>query len=244
MKYLEQQGVGVEVGRSIVPIVAGAILFDLNIGDRSVRPELDEGFHACINAGFNVAEQGSVGADTGATVGKTRGLENSVKGGIGTTSITLGGGIIVGSLVAVNAIGSIHDPDSGELIAGPRNKDRSMLSAMDDLLSGSCIDPFCLGHNTTIGVVATNAPLTKVQVNRLAMNAYNGLALSIRPSHLSGDGDTMFAVSTGDSLGTNSSQGMNSLIAAVVRTTSHAIVNAVGSARSLADVPSAKELLK
>ena len=242
MKYLEKQGVGVSVGELKVPIVAGAVLYDLYVGDPSVRPGSNEGYHACIDARRDGFEEGSVGAGTGATVGKTRGFENSVKGGIGSASVSLSDGYTVGSIVAVNAIGSIHDPDSGVLIAGPTNKELTMLSAMDDLLNGSCSDDFGFGYNTTIGVVATNAPLTKVQVNRLAMTAHNGLALSIRPSHLSGDGDTMFAISTGGSYGSTRIQGMNSLIAAVVRTTSQAIVNAVKNARGLAGIPAAKEL--
>ena len=249
MKYLEERGIGVIVGANVVPIVSSAIIFDLGMGDGSVRPRPESGYEACQRASPGPIEQGSVGAGTGASVGKVFGAERAVKGGIGTSSSHLGNGLMVGALVVVNAIGSVHDPDSGQLIAGPRTEDNSMASSMEALLSGDAHNIPGPGSNTTIGVVATNAKLTKVQASRLASSAHDGLALAVRPSHLVGDGDTMFALSTGDqSSGVRSSkeahENFNRLIAATVRCTSLAIINGVKNAEGMHGVPSLGDLSK
>ena len=241
MRYLEQRRIGVHVGRSLVPIVPAAILFDLNIGDGDVRPDSESGYSACVNASRNALEQGSVGAGTGATVGKTLGGENAMKGGLGTCSIELGDGLVVGAVMAVNAIGGVHDPSSGRLLAGPRDATGCMQSSMEGLIRGTAkAAPIA---NTTIGVVATNAKLTKAQAARLAGSAHDGLALAVRPAHLAGDGDTMFVVGTAHHHVEVETEILNRLIAAVVTCTSRAIVNGIMHATPLAGFPSAASKL-
>ena len=136
MRYLEENGIGVKVGENLVPIVPSAILFDLGIGDSKIRPTAEHGYQACKYASSDPVEQGCIGAGTGATVAKTRGAEKSVKSGLGSASINLGDGLLVGAIVAVNAIGSVYDPENGLLLAGPRI-DGAMSNSMDDLISGN-----------------------------------------------------------------------------------------------------------
>jgi L-aminopeptidase/D-esterase-like protein len=241
MRYLEGKGIGVKVGGSVVPIVPSAILFDLGIGESKVRPDSESGYHACVFASPDPVEQGCVGAGTGATVGKTQGPERSVKGGLGSASIDLGEGLLVGALVVVNAIGSVHDPENGSLIAGPRGN-KSMSSSIDDLISGNSFKLPDINGNTTIGVVATNAKLTKAQAARMAASSHDGLALAIRPSHLIGDGDTMFSISTGEQGGIDGYGDMNRIIAGAIQTVSLAILNAINFAETMGGVPSVKDL--
>ena len=246
MKYLEEHGMGFKVGQNIVPIVPSAIIYDLTVGDPSIRPGSDSGYEACKSASTGIFAQGTVGAGTGATVGKVLGSNRSVKGGLGSDSIRLSNGLTVGALVVVNAIGSIHDPHTGDLIAGARSSDGSMVSASEILIAGDDIDEQRLGANTTIGVIATDARLTNSQANRLASSAHDGLALSIRPSHLIGDGDTIFAVGTGGASHPDQeiadTHTFNRIIAAAVQCTSQAIVNAVRSATGVSGVPSVDEV--
>ena len=241
MRYLEEKGIGVKVGNSVVPIVPAAILFDLGIGDCKVRPTAESGYHACKNASSNPVEQGSIGVGTGATVAKTRGPQKAVKGGLGSSSVNLGGGLVVAALVAVNAIGSVHNPENGMLLAGPRIGG-VMSNSMDDLTSGSSTELPDVNANTTIGVVATNAQLTKAQTNRLASSAHDGLALAIRPSHLIGDGDTMFAVSTGQQGNIDAFGDMNRIIAGAIQTVSASINNAIQFAETMGGIPSISDL--
>lgn len=247
MKYLEEQRIGVLVGSNVVPIVSSAIIFDLGLGDGQVRPDLASGYFACKEASSDPVEQGSVGAGAGASVGKVLGPDQATKGGIGTSSIDLGNGLIVGAIVVVNAIGSVHDPETGELLAGPRLEGGEMASSMEILISGEDHKTTGASSNTTIGAVATNAKLSKSQANRLASSAHNGLALAVRPSHLIGDGDTMFGLATCEkpfeegSL-TTSHEEFNRIIAASVRCTSEAIVNAVQFAKGVDSCPSINEL--
>ncbi|SVA59478.1 uncharacterized protein METZ01_LOCUS112332 [marine metagenome] len=246
MKYLEEQGIGFRVGRNVVPIVPSAIIYDLAVGDPSVRPDSAAGYDACKSATTGIFAQGNVGAGTGATVAKVLGSNRSIKGGLGSDSIRLPNGLTVGALVVVNAIGSIHDPHTGDLVAGPRSSGGSMASASEILIAGNDIGEQSLGANTTIGVIATDATLTKSQANQLASSAHDGLALSIRPSHLIGDGDTIFAVATGGASHPDQeiadAHTLNRIIAAVVDCTSQAIVNAVRSATGVSGVPSVNEV--
>lgn len=197
MQYLEQRGIGFDVGVTRVPIVPASVLFDLGIGDWRIRPDKDMGYSACQVATDLYVEQGNVGAGTGATVGKLFGPERSMKGGLGTYSIKVGD-LVVGAIVAVNAFGDVINPATGEILAGALAEgcDRfaDTVRHMTGLPSG--IGNAFAGGNTTIGVVATNATLTKAEANKVASLAHNGLARTIRPCHTLFDGDTIYAMST------------------------------------------------
>ena len=241
MRYLEERGVGLEFGGATVPTVPAAILFDLGLVTGRVRPGENEGYIACQNASSGEVAQGSAGAGTGATVGKLKGRERSIKGGIGTYSVSLDHGLVVGVIVAVNAIGGIFDPDTGEVVAGPRRDDQlKMYNSMELMTSRSLgeVDQ-TPGCNTTIGVIATNARLNSEQANKLASVGHDGLALAVRPAHLMHDGDTIFALATG---ALEYPVDMNQLCAASVVSVSRAIVRGVRKAKGLGGIPSVSEL--
>jgi len=195
MRYLEGCGVGFDAGMARVPIVPAAVLFDLGIGDARVRPDPDMGLAACEAASKGEVAQGNVGAGTGATVGKLWGMECAMKSGIGTASVSAGE-VVVGALVAVNALGDVVDPWTGRTIAGLRNESGSGFAdstlAMKGVLSGAPPPT-----NTVIGVIATNARLDVAQANEVAASAHDGLARAVRPAHTLYDGDTLFALATG-----------------------------------------------
>ena len=240
VSYLEERGQGYRAGRFVVPIVSAAVLFDLGVGDASVRPGPDEGYRACEAAASGEAAQGSVGAGTGATVAKALGVGRGVKGGVGAAGIDLGDGVLVGAIVAVNAVGGVHDPDTGKLVAGARSDDGGMVDVLDAMLaSGAGPLPPKFAANTTIGVVATNARLDREQANKLAAVAHDGMALAVRPAHTTHDGDTMFALATGTS---NEDVNADRLGAAAVACTARAIVNGVRKATGLAGVTAASDL--
>ena len=239
VNYLEAKGVGIQFGGATIPIVPAAILFDLGLVQGDIRPTAPDGEAACRNASHTPPAQGSVGAGTGATVGKALGIHRAMKGGIGTASVSLDDGLKVGAIVAVNAIGGVYEAATGRIIAGPRSEDGSViLDAMQVALSPATDTPQP-ASNTTIGVVATNAALDKPQANKLASAAQDGIALAVRPAHLMGDGDTMFALATGN---TDAPFNMNRLLAAAVQSVSDAIVNAITHAHSLGGIPSAKDM--
>ena len=241
VRYLEGMGVGLQFGGATIPIVPAAILFDLGLIRGDIRPTADDGETACRNASASPPAQGSIGAGTGATVGKMLGMDHAMKGGIGSTSISLGGGLTVGAIVAVNAIGGVYEASTGRVVAGPRAEDGYVvLDALEVAVSPSvnAMQPVS-ASNTTIGVVATNAALNKEQANKLASAAQDGIALAVRPAHLMGDGDTMFALATGRC---DSDVNMNQLLAAATMCVSTAIVNAVTEAESLGGVPAFKDL--
>ncbi len=241
VRYLEERGIGYDAGVAKVPIVPAAILFDLGVVQSKVRPGADEGYGACEAASAEPVEEGSVGAGTGATVGKVMGVERRVKGGLGTASIRLKEGLVVGAVVAVNSIGGVYDPDTGDVVAGPRSDGGAMLDSMRIMTSPDYRSPRrrLRETNTTIGVVATNARLDKAQANKLASIAHDGIALSVRPAHLMGDGDTLFALSTGTHAGEYE---INQVLAAGVRCVARAIVRGVEMARGIGGVPGVKEL--
>jgi L-aminopeptidase/D-esterase-like protein len=208
MKYLEEQKVGFDVGVARVPIVPAAILFDLGLGRADVRPTPEMGYRAAAAASTDRVAEGNVGAGTGASVGKLFGNAGAMKAGLGTASIDIGGGIIVGALVAVNAYGDVVDPQTGKIVAGARSTKLGPLTLgspgyfADTLgtlrtFAGRMIEGFAMRSNTVIGVVATNARLTKPEANKMAQMAQDGLARAIRPAHTMLDGDTIFALSTG-----------------------------------------------
>lgn len=195
MRYLEEQGIGFATAVARVPIVPAAVIFDLGVGRADIRPDAQMGYQAAAAAGMD-ARQGDVGAGTGATIGK--GVPGSVpaRGGVGSSSVTLPGGVVVGAIIVVNACGDVVDPWSGELLACGTVDGQP--APMEALLKTQLSPAARNGENTTIGLVATNARLDKAMANRLASVAHDGYALAIRPAHTQFDGDTIFAASTGD----------------------------------------------
>ncbi len=196
MQFLEEKGIGYSTPAGKVPLVPAAILFDLQVGDPAIRPDRQAGYLACKNATAESCDEGNVGAGAGATVGKLLGFDKAMKGGTGTASIR-SGGTVVGALVAVNAVGDVVDPQSGRILAGARAADgKTLANTIDQIRHGKLPPSPSLKENTTIGVVATNAPLSKSQVSKMAQMAHDGLARSINPVHTPIDGDTLFALST------------------------------------------------
>ena len=239
-RFLEERGTGLRVGRAVIPLVPSAILFDLGLITHEVRPTADDGYAACQAAGRDFA-LGSVGAGTGATVGKLRGMERAVKGGIGTAAVRVAGGPVVGALMAVNAGGSIVDPASGLIIAGPRTGDAdSPFEDSLEILVNEVIKYRGFFTNTVIGVVATDATLDKRGAARVAVAGQDGIALAVRPAHTSSDGDTVFALATG---GRRERVNPDALHAAALRAASAAVLSAVRNATGLGGVPSAGEVL-
>ena len=238
MRYLEENGIGYTAQPGmIVPIVPAAILFDLAIGRSDVRPDSAMGYAACLSASSDPVPQGTVGAGTGCRVGAGMGNEFATKGGIGTASVDLGDGLIVAALIAVNPIGDVVD-QTGKIMAGMRQPPDGNTFAgslnMMRLVSRMVEEP--KGGNTVIGVVATNAKLTKDQVNKVAQMAHDGIAQAIRPAHTMFDGDTLFALATGQ-IPAN----INAVGAFAAEMVAQAIRNAVETATSLAGVRSLKD---
>ncbi len=196
MQYLEEQGSGFDVGVTKVPIVTGAVLFDLNCGDYRIRPDKSMGYAACLAARQELAE-GSVGAGTGATVGKIFGMQHAMKGGIGAACLTTGK-LMVGAIIAVNCLGDVVNPVDGTIVAGAfKEEPFAFLRCEDGLLAEQPGAVNRFAGNTTIGAVITNAVLTKAQAAKVASMAHNGYARTIRPAHTLFDGDTIFALGTG-----------------------------------------------
>ncbi len=244
-RWLEERGHGFPVLNGVVPIVPAAVLFDLSIGGADVRPDMQAGYSACEAAARRRrVAQGSVGAGTGATVAKALGLERALKGGVGTAAETTASGITVAALIAVNSFGEVVDPDSGQVVAGPRGEaPGSFLSTLEALRRQPPLSPFssdaqAAAPNSTIGVVATDAILTKEQVYRLAIIAQTGLTRAIRPAHTPVDGDSIFALATG---GNEAATDVLQLGALAARAVERAIVRAITAATGLAGVPSARE---
>ena len=230
VRWLEEHGVGLDVGVGRLPLVPAAVLFDLLVGDMRIRPDAAAGYAACAAASFAHPAEGNVGAGTGASVGKLFGIARAMKGGVGTASVTAHG-ITVGALIACNAVGDVLDPDTAQVVAGARTADGyHLLDSRRALLRGELPQSVLPGTNTTIGVVATDAVVTKVQAQRLAVAAHDGLARSINPVHTQLDGDTLFALGTGAS-GLN--PGMLVLATLAAEATARATLRAVQMARSI-----------
>jgi len=248
VRYLEERGVGFDVRVARVPIVPAAILFDLGVGRADVRPDPAMGYQACLNASPDPPAEGNVGAGTGATVGKILGMGQAMKGGIGTASLEIGGGVIVGAIAAVNVFGDVIDPSTGHIVAGARalRKGRlkigqgpyfaDTLQVMHSLV-GRTILGFATREHTVIGVVATNAKLNKEQINKVAQMAHDGLARAVRPAHTMLDGDTIFAFATG-----GPDADVNIVGAFAAEVFAQAILRAVRAARPVAGLPSAAEV--
>jgi L-aminopeptidase/D-esterase-like protein len=240
MRWLEERGIGFPVGVGVVPIVPAAVLFDLTIGRADVRPDAAAGYAMCEVAGGGPVTEGSVGAGTGATVGKLYGLRYAMKGGVGTASRRIDGVGVVGALVAVNAFGDIFDPATGRQLAGPRDPDtgRMVSTAVRWASASKQIGP-AFPTNTTLAVVATDATLTKEGVNKLAQMAHAGLAQAIRPAHTLLDGDTVFALATGRHAQPVDVSVLGSLAAYVL---AEAIVRAVRMATALGGVAAVSDI--
>jgi L-aminopeptidase/D-esterase-like protein len=240
VRWLEEKGIGFPVGVGKVPIVPAAILFDLAVGDWTVRPDAKAGYEAARVASGGPVAEGSVGAGAGAAVGKMFGLGGAMKGGIGTASVRRPDGAIVAALVAVNAYGDVVEPRSGRVLAGARTPDgKGPRGTVEALLAGETPGRPLGGQNTSIGVVATNVALTKAEATKVAQMAHDGLARTIRPVHTPWDGDTLFALSTG-ALKVD----QPSLIAGVLaaEAVARAVVRAVTLAKGLPGLPSASDL--
>jgi L-aminopeptidase/D-esterase-like protein len=243
VRYLEERKVGFDVGIARVPIVPAAILFDLGVGGRpDIRPGPDCGYRAAQAASAGPIAEGNVGAGAGATVGKIAGRDRAMKGGIGTAVLELPNGLIVAAIVAVNSVGDVVDPKTGQVVAGVRTEDgRGLADARKLLRSGALVPPPRGGEHTTIGVVATNARLTKTEATKVAQMAHDGLARAIVPAHTPSDGDTLFALALGSFDGEASVSIVGALAAEAVE---DAILSAVENAESLPGFPSARELPK
>jgi L-aminopeptidase/D-esterase-like protein len=230
-RYLERRGVGYPTGAAKVPIVPAAILYDLGIGKANVRPTLAMGEAAATAATDGPVAEGCVGAGTGATVGKALGMNQSMKSGIGSFTVELPGGILVSSLVAVNALGDVRDPSTGKIVAGARKApDSREFADSNEIIMRR--PPFRAGGNTTLAVVATNAGLTKLLATKLAQFASLGMARAIYPVNTMFDGDTTFALSAG-----SLKADINTLGIAAAEAVVQAILRAVRSARTLGGVP-------
>jgi L-aminopeptidase/D-esterase-like protein len=240
MRYLEEHGVGFETEFGKIPIVPAAVLFDLNLGDAKIRPTAECGYRAAATASTGPVAEGNVGAGSGATVGKVAGVSRAMRGGLGTASITMPDGLVVAALIAVNAVGDVIDPSTGRVIAGVRTPDgKSLADARILLRSGALRPPATIGRNTTIGVVATNAVLTKAQATKMAQMAQDGLARTISPAHTTFDGDTIFALATGSRQGTPDMMTIGALAADAV---AEAVLRAVRAATGIPGYPSAADL--
>ena len=235
MRYLEERGCGFDVGVAKVPIVPAAILFDLRLGNSKVRPGPEEGYKACLAALGGPVAEGCVGAGTGATVGKILGPERMTKSGLGTASQKIGN-ITIGAIVAVNAFGDVVDPETGKIIAGPRDIEQGGFLSTVEIMKGLSVSP--VPTNTTIGVVATDASLDKEQVNKVAQMAHDGLARAVYPAHTMFDGDAIFAIATGKE-GPADVTMLGAIAAEVVAT---AIVRAIREAEGLCGVPAARDV--
>jgi len=238
LKYLEEKNVGIAYGRRRIPIVPGASIFDLGVGDASVRPTADCGYRAAQAATDAAVVEGSVGAGTGATLGKLGGMERAMKGGVGSAAIVMPDGVIIAALVVVNPVGDVIDPATGKIVAGVRAEGRTgFADARVMMRSGA--PRVNRGDNSTIGVIATNATLTKAQASYLAQMTDDGYARAIWPIHTMVDGDTVFAIATGGKPGAPDMMTIGALAADVMAT---AVVRAATQATGLPSLPAVRDL--
>ena len=238
VRYLEEHGLGFHMGSIVVPLVPAAILYDLGVGDSKIRPDAESGYRASQAATSGKVAEGNVGAGAGATVGKMFGMKQAMKSGLGTASIRIAKtGVVVGAIVAVNAVGDVVDPATGKIVAGARKPDGSgFLDSMAQIREGRTVE-LAPGTNTTIGVVATNVSFDKTQMTKIAQMAHDGLARTINPTHTLADGDTIFAVATG-AISTRANHGAIGALAADVM--AQAVLRAVRSAHGLPGLPAAE----
>jgi L-aminopeptidase/D-esterase-like protein len=237
MQWLEEHDIGFRTRHAVVPHVAGAIVYDLGVGDSRARPDRAMGYAAAAAAAHGSVTQGNVGAGTGATVGKLWGATRAMRGGLGAAATDLDGATLA-ALVAVNAVGDVRDPSTGELIAGTRDAPdgRRLIDTAAALAAGAPLPSF-QPVNTTIGVVVTTAALSKAEATRLARAAMDGLGLALSPPHLDTDGDTLFCLSVGNTRGDP-----DTLARAAADVVARAIVNAARTATSLPGLPASRDL--
>ncbi len=242
MTFLEAHGHGFHMGAIVVPIVPAAVLYDLNIGDPKIRPDAQAGYTACENATNGSVPEGNVGAGAGATVGKMFGLRYAMKGGLGTASLQVGDSdLVIGALVAVNAVGDVIDRNSGKILAGARTPGgQGLANTMAQLLAGATLHARA-GENSTIGIVATNARLNKVQITKVAQMAHDGYARTINPVHSMMDGDTIFAAATGTS---SAAADLTTIGAIAAEVMAHAVNRAVLTALSIPNYPAHRDMPK
>ena len=237
MQYLEERGIGFDVGVTKVPLVCQSDLFDLTVGDPSIRPDAAMGYQACLNSEKGNYKDGNYGAGCGATVGKYEGMKYCMKSGIGSYAVRIGA-LQVGAVVAVNALGDIYDWKSGKKIAGLLDKDQHTFRSTDQIMYENInVTENKFTGNTTIGVILTNAAFGKASLCKIAGMAHDGYARSIRPLHTTADGDSIYAVSTGT---LSADQDVVGTLAAEVM--SEAIVNAVIHAESAYGYPSYRDI--
>lgn len=235
MKYLEEKNIGFDVGVGKVPIVPSAILFDLNIGKCAVRPDKSMGYRACQNTGKKLKE-GNIGAGMGATVGKIKGPEYAMKGGLGMAAYKIND-LIVGAMVVVNCLGDVVSPDTGEIIAGTLNEEKNNFADSKELILKTSKEKNFFSGNTTLGVIITNAKLNKVETNRIASHSHNGLARTMSPAHTEYDGDTIFTMATGEV-----KTPLNMVKIMAVKSVEDAVVNGIKNAAGLAGYPSIEDI--
>jgi L-aminopeptidase/D-esterase-like protein len=241
MRYLEAHGMGFHMGSIVVPIVPAAVIYDLNVGsDPKIRPDANAGYSACENASSTDVTEGNAGAGAGATVGKMFGLKYAMKGGVGTASTRVGNSdLVVGAIVAVNAVGDVIDHKTGKIIAGARTSGGDAFrDTMAQIMAGATIHAR-QGANSTIGIVAMNAKLTKTQATKIAQMAHDGFARSINPVHSMMDGDTIFAAATGTSTTTADLTTMGAVAAEVM---AQAVNQAVLTATSIPHYPAYRDI--
>jgi L-aminopeptidase/D-esterase-like protein len=237
MQYLEERGVGFATSQTVVPHVAGAILYDLGVGDPRARPDRAMGYGAAAAARPGPVEEGNVGAGTGATVGKLGGVARATKGGLGCAVGELDG-VHLGAIMAVNAVGDVRDPETGRLIAGARDAaDGRRLIDTAAALAAGVPAPAFRPVNTTIGLVATTAALDRVEAGRVARLAMEGFTRALSPPHLATDGDTLFCLSVGAA-----SAPVETLGRALADLVARAIVRGVRAATAAAGLPAARDL--
>lgn len=247
MRFLEEKQVGFDTGFAWVPIVPAAVIFDLGLGRSDIRPDHQMGYQACIQAGKSPIQQGNAGAGMGASVGKILGMQQATKSGIGSASVSISNGLVVGALMVVNAFGEVVDPHNGKILAGVRNLQEEtdtsspahpFIPTLTIMESYASQKPIAFGQqpNTVIGVVATNATLTKEQANLVAQMAQDGVSRCIQPAHTLVDGDTLFALSTG-----GHETDINLVGAMAAEAVTQAILNAALSANSAGGIPCTRD---
>ncbi len=252
MRFLEENKVGINTMVARVPIVPAAVIFDLDIGESTIRPDSLMGYQACLNAmgldGVEIPDRGNVGAGTGAKVGSYLGMRTAMKSGIGSAAIEVRPGIFVAAIIVVNAFGDVIDRKTGQIIAGARSINFSGLHMGSDgyfadtletmrTMIGSQVMKFVSGQNTVIGAVITNASFNKEEINKVAQMAHNGIAQVIRPAHTMLDGDTIFAAATN-----KKKADVNLIGAFAAEVTALAILDAVQSAQPYGGLPSASSI--
>ena len=239
VQWLEAQRTGFNVGVAHIPVVPAAVLFDLTLGRADVRPDAAMGYAACETAGdASLPQQGNVGAGIGATVGKIMGPSGSVKGGLGQAVIEVRPELFVGAMIAVNCFGDVINPNTGQILAGARKLPEGYFADTMKILAQQATEGLQVFGNTVIGLVATNATLSKEAINKVAQMAHNGLARTIRPAHTMFDGDTIFALATGK----HTPVDVNIIGAFACEATAQAVVNAVHHAKTLAGIPSLSDI--